>query len=141
MPVRARPWALIALSAALLLPAAVGASVPQSANRLWVYPARGHDEYRSTQYRVRVEQGRVRRQAFVYRMRSIWHHEYPEAWTQDLFPKENHWVTFSFSGKVLVIVEPLTVKADAVEVRPDPPGISASLVDGKVRVEITRPGQ
>jgi len=120
----------------LLLPASATPT-----GRLWVYPARGHDEYRSAQYRVRVEQGRTSKPVFCYRMRSIWHREYPEAWTQDLFPKENHWVGFSFSGKVAVVVEPLTVEATSVEVRPDPPGVSASLKGGKIRVEITRPGQ
>lgn len=109
--------------------------------RLWVYPAPGQEEYRSEYYRVAIEQGGEAREAFCYQARSIWHHEFPEPWTAQFFPKENHWVSFSFSGKVTVVIEPLKARGIGVEVRPDPPGVAAAVEDGKVRVEITRPGQ
>jgi hypothetical protein len=109
--------------------------------RLWVYPAQGHDEYRSEHYRVRVEQVDRSEPAFCYRTRSIWHHEFPDAWCAQFFPRENHWVAFSFTGKVTVVVEPLQVRVSGVEIRPDPEGVKASVQSGTVRVEITRPGQ
>lgn len=109
--------------------------------RLWVYPAPGQEEYRSEQYRVRIEQGGESRDAFCYRSRSIWHHEFPEPWTAQFFPQDNNWVTFSFRGKVTVVIEPMAVDPVGVELRPDPEGVSASVRDRAVRVEITRPGQ
>lgn len=131
---------ILILAAMALLSGALAPAAP-AADRLWVYPSAGHEEYRSSRYRLRVEQGARREPLFCYRTQSIWHHEYPEAWTQDLFPKENHWATFSFSGKVTVIAEPVSGPAVGVEVRPDPPGVAASVQGGKVRVEISRPGQ
>jgi hypothetical protein len=115
--------------------------VPDAEPRVWVYPAPGQEDYRSEHYRVSLEQGSEVREAFCYRARSIWHREYPEPWTAQFFPMENNWVTFSFSGKAIVVIAPLNVEAVGVEVRPDPPGVSASLVAGSIRLEITRPGQ
>lgn len=108
---------------------------------LWVYPAPGQDEYRSEHYRVTVSLGGEAREAFCYRMRSIWHREFAGDWAAQFFPKDNNWVSFSFAGAVTVVVDPLDVQAIEVEVRPDPPGVSASVREGKVVVEISRPGQ
>jgi hypothetical protein len=141
---------MVVTAAALLAVAGLaGAASPQTGElpgggaeqRLWVYPAPGQEEYRSEHYRVQVEQGTEARETFCYRSRSIWHHEYPEPWTSQFFSCDNNWVTFSFAGRVSVIVEPLGVTPVGVEVRPDPEGVSASLRDGKVVVEIERPGQ
>jgi hypothetical protein len=109
--------------------------------RLWVYPAPGQEDYRSEHYRVSIEQGAEVQQTFCYQARSIWHHEFPDSWTSQFFPKENNWVSFSFNGKVTVVIEPLMVKATGVELRPDPEGVKGMLDAGRVRVEITRPGQ
>jgi hypothetical protein len=109
--------------------------------RLWVYPAPGQEAYRSERYRVRVEQGGAAHEAFCYRFRSIWHHEFPEPGVAKSFPIENHWVSFSFAGKVVVAIEPLKIKPTGVELRPDPPGVKASASNGVIRVEISRPGQ
>lgn len=132
----------IHLAAMLLLAAAIsGAQARPALPRLWVYAAPGQEEYRSGQYRVLVGQAGRYRQAFCYQSRSIWHHEFPDAWLGQLFPKENNWVTFSFSGRATVLVDPVGIQATGVEIRPSLPGISASLSNGRVRVEVTRPGQ
>ena len=116
-------------------------TVPAAEPRLWVYPAPGQDDYHSEYYRVSVEQDSRAHETFCYQARSIWHNEFPDPWTAKSFPKENNWVNFSFGGKVTVVVEPLKVKAVGVELRPDPAGVKASVAAGKVRVEISRPGQ
>lgn len=108
---------------------------------VWVYPAPGQEDYRSEQYRVSIEQGAKVQEAFCYQAKSIWHHEFPDKWTAQFFPKENNWVSFSFSGKATVVIEPLQVTASGVEIRPDPQGIKGTVAAGKIRVEITRPGQ
>ena len=127
------------------LPAVRGAELATTVTAtagLWVYQAPGHEEYRSEHYRVRVEQGAADpRDAFCYQARSIWHHEFPEPWTAQFFPKENHWVSFSFAGRVTVEVEPLQAKVTGVELRPAPPGVKARAEAGKVLVDIARPGQ
>lgn len=110
-------------------------------SRTWVYPAPGQGQYRSEQYRVRVGVGSHLREAFCYQSRSIWHHEFPDEWLGKLFPMENNWVSFSFRGKATVEVEPTTVRPTGVEIRPDLPGICAEVRDGRVRVQVTRPGQ
>ncbi|MCC7495299.1 MAG: hypothetical protein IT204_23320 [Fimbriimonadaceae bacterium] len=119
---------------------AASAAEPPAAG-LWVYPAPGQEEYRSAQYRVRVTQGETAQEAFCYRMRSIWHHEFPGPWPAQFFPRENHWASFSFAGQVTVELEALQARAVGVELRPAPTGIAASVVDGKVRLELSRPGQ
>lgn len=139
LPHNLRPGVLSAVFLVLVCCAVQACS--SAPERLWTYPAPGQGEYRSEQYRVTLEQGRRRTSVFCYRMRSIWHYEFPGEWAAQWFPKENHWVTFSFSGKVAVIVEPIRVHAEAVEVRPAVPGVSASVHDGRVRIDIERPGQ
>lgn len=116
-------------------------AAPNAKQQLWVYPAPGQEAYRSEHYQVSIEQGAQARRVFCYQARSIWHNEFPEPYTSQYFPKENNWVSFSFSGKVAVVIEPRGIKAVGAEVRPDPQGVNAMLKDGKIRVEITKPGQ
>jgi hypothetical protein len=132
---------VLVCAAAMGGPAAGAQADAADGQSLWVYPSPGQEDYRSEHYRVSVEQDGVTREAFCYRTRSIWHNEFPGDWAAHFFPDDNNWVTFSFSGSVTAVVEPLGLKAVGVEVRPDPTGVRASLDDGKVRVEITRPGQ
>ncbi len=127
--------------AVFLLTGSMTMSAPTVKQQLWVYPAPGQEGYRSEHYRVRVEQGVQSKPAFCYQARSMWHHEFPDPYTAQFFPKENNWVSFSFSGKVTVVIEPINIKTIGVELRPDPQGVKASLKDGKIRVDITRPGQ
>jgi len=108
---------------------------------LWVYLAPGQDDYRSDHYRVTVSQDGEPREAFCYQARSIWHNEFAGDWAARYFPRENNWASFSFTGAVTVVVEPLGAEAVGVEVRPDPQGVSASLRGGRAVVEISRPGQ
>ncbi len=138
---RATPsMALLAASLALVCPAAAQAP-PAPAQGLWLYPAPGQEDYRSEHYRVAVAQGGEPTEIFCYRTRSIWHHEFPGDWAARYFPQDNNWVSFSFAGAVTVVIEPLQVRAVGVEVRPDPAGVSATVREGKVVVEISRPGQ
>lgn len=118
---------------------AAAQAVPE--RQLWVYPAPDQEAYRSERYRVTVGQAGRAEEAFCYQIRSPWHHEYPAPWTAQFFPVGNHWASFSFGGAVTVWVEPIGITPIGVEVRPDPPGVAASVEDGRVRVDISRPGQ
>ena len=108
---------------------------------VWTYSAPGQSSYRSPRYRCSVQQdGRVN-ESFVYRTLCTWHHSYKQPWTAQHFAADNHWTTFSFSDPVTVVIELFDGEARSVELRPDPDGISASVMNGQVAIEVSRPGQ
>ncbi len=108
---------------------------------VWTYPAPGQASYRSPMYRCHIREQERATESFVYHTLCTWHHSYRQPWTAQHFSADNHWTSFSFTGQVTVVVDLLVGDVRNVELRPDPDGTAAAVVNGQVIIQVSRPGQ